>query len=281
MNGGPWQLTKREMHTLFGAPRFWVGFGAVVIVLALSGPFDTQDLMNFAERLVYWGFIGFVTFVLGISTSFLVGLWLWQAGWNELLARAIGGFMGGVPITVFVWFANQWLFGMTMRNFPELLLYCCGISLAVTILFFLIQNTSAPEQSDRETSDRETSDPETAHATQNASGADKGAANSQSAFFDRLPVELGQDLISLQAQDHYIRAVTTKGSHMLLMRMEDACRELENTNGLRVHRSWWVARRHMRKLNKEANKLTVTLSDGQTAPVSRSNRKILVNEIKV
>ncbi|MEM1039096.1 MAG: LytTR family DNA-binding domain-containing protein [Pseudomonadota bacterium] len=246
-------LAKRELQQLIMASKFWIGLGAAVLALGLSGPFDTQDLMNFPERLVYWALTAPITFFIGIGLSSLVASALAPTGINEFLARILGGALAGLPITVFVWYSNIWLFGIDMRGFRELLLYCGGISMALTVLVALLQSSKV-----------DIAPPGTV-APHNVKAGD--------AFFARLPVQLGRDLISLQAQDHYIRVVTPRGSHMLLMRLEDACLELENVPGFRTHRSWWVAEPHVSNLQREGARLSVRLSDGQQVPVSRTHQK--------
>ena len=52
-------------------------------------------------------------------------------------------------------------------------------------------------------------------------------------------------LIYLKTADHYVEAFTTAGSTLVLMRFADAVAELDGAGGLRVHRSYWVARRHV------------------------------------
>ena len=64
-------------------------------------------------------------------------------------------------------------------------------------------------------------------------------------FLDRLPEKLGRDLVYLKTADHYVEAFTTAGSTLVLMRFVDAVAELDGAGGLRVHRSYWVARSHV------------------------------------
>src|SRR4051794_29307167 len=65
------------------------------------------------------------------------------------------------------------------------------------------------------------------------------AAPSQPA---RLPDRLrGARLLAVEAEDHYLRFHTDRGSDLLLMRLADAIAELEGL-GTQTHRSWWVAR---------------------------------------
>lgn len=90
------------------------------------------------------------------------------------------------------------------------------------------------------------------------------------AFFGRLPPEVGHELISLTMQDHYLKVRTDKGSCMILHRITDAETELEKFPGIRVHRSHWVALRHVCAVNSKGSARYVELSDGKKLPVSRT-----------
>jgi DNA-binding LytR/AlgR family response regulator len=91
-------------------------------------------------------------------------------------------------------------------------------------------------------------------------------------FLDRLPEKIrGGALYALEAEDHYLRAHTSKGADLILMRMADAEAELEGVEGLRVHRSWWVARAGVTAARREGDRIILTLKSGVEAPVSRAN----------
>ncbi|MEZ5790290.1 MAG: LytTR family DNA-binding domain-containing protein [Nitratireductor sp.] len=79
--------------------------------------------------------------------------------------------------------------------------------------------------------------------------------------------------MSLQAQDHYVRVTTTRGSEMILIRLADAENELGTGLGERVHRSWWVAKGHASRLERSNGRMELILSNGTSVPVSRSYRK--------
>ena len=89
-------------------------------------------------------------------------------------------------------------------------------------------------------------------------------------FRSRLPPEVGHELISLTMQDHYLKVRTDKGSCMILHRITDAETELEKFPGIRVHRSHWVALRHVCAVNSKGSARYVELSDGKKLPVSRT-----------
>ena len=102
-----------------------------------------------------------------------------------------------------------------------------------------------------------------------ASGGDEAASRTADHFLDRLPPELGRDLIYLRMADHYVEAFTTAGSTLVLMRFADAVAALEAAGGLRVHRSYWVAKKHVTGTARRNARTTLRLTGGHEAPVSR------------
>jgi DNA-binding LytR/AlgR family response regulator len=85
-----------------------------------------------------------------------------------------------------------------------------------------------------------------------------------------MPARLGPDIVALQAEDHYVRVHTALGSELLLMRLSDAIAELDGRPGLRVHRSWWVARTAVVGCEARGRKLGLRLTNGLLAPVARN-----------
>ncbi len=91
-------------------------------------------------------------------------------------------------------------------------------------------------------------------------------------FLERLPAKLkGGTLYAIQAEDHYLRLHTSKGSDLILMRIADAIVELDGIEGAQVHRSWWVARSAVDTVKRDGRRVALLLKDGTEAPVSRPN----------
>ncbi len=101
-------------------------------------------------------------------------------------------------------------------------------------------------------------------------------APSQVRFLDRMPARLaGGEIYAVQADDHYLRIRTSKGSDLILMRLTDAIGELEGIEGAQTHRSWWVAKDGIDKVKRADGRVTLVLKDGTEAPVSRPNVRAL------
>ena len=95
-------------------------------------------------------------------------------------------------------------------------------------------------------------------------------------FPDRLPLALrGAAIRAVQAEDHYLRIYTDRGSDLILMRLSDALDELEGLEGAQTHRSWWVAKDAIRNVARGDGRAILTLDGGIEAPVSRRYAKAL------
>jgi len=91
------------------------------------------------------------------------------------------------------------------------------------------------------------------------------------ALLDRLPARLGRDLVQLEAQQHYLRVVTTRGEHLLLYGLAPAVAELSQRGvaGMQIHRSVWVAWAHVERLDLRPGSLAAVLRDGRRLPIGR------------
>jgi DNA-binding LytR/AlgR family response regulator len=105
---------------------------------------------------------------------------------------------------------------------------------------------------------------------------ESGLAESGPVFLKRLPPRLmGGVLHAVEAEDHYLRLHTSKGSDLILFRLADAIGELEGVDGAQTHRSWWVARAAVSDVRRSEGRVDLVLQSGALAPVSRRNVKVL------
>lgn len=77
------------------------------------------------------------------------------------------------------------------------------------------------------------------------------------------------DVLALQMEDHYVRVHTPQGSELVLMPLGRAIASTR-IDGLRVHRSWWVASHAVAAVEGTPRTLRLHLTNGIIAPVSRS-----------
>ncbi|MDE0023307.1 MAG: LytTR family DNA-binding domain-containing protein [Spirochaetaceae bacterium] len=86
-----------------------------------------------------------------------------------------------------------------------------------------------------------------------------------------LPGRLGRDLVYIKSEDHYIEVHTTVGSSLVKMRFSDAVAELGDS-GIQVHRSYWVATRHVIKSIRSGRRTLLRLTGDHKVPVSVTHR---------
>ena len=84
-----------------------------------------------------------------------------------------------------------------------------------------------------------------------------------------LPV--ANDVLCLQMEDHYVRIHRAHGSTIELMPMKAAIARYGRADGLRVHRSWWVARDAVRKVEQQGRNWRLVLNNGLVVPIARSS----------
>lgn len=87
----------------------------------------------------------------------------------------------------------------------------------------------------------------------------------------RLPSELGTDVIAVASELQYLRVWTPRGCALVLGALADVESD-SGSEGLRVHRSWWIACRHVVSVRRTASGAVCVMSDGRQVPVSRRRR---------
>ncbi len=89
------------------------------------------------------------------------------------------------------------------------------------------------------------------------------------AFLERIPASVAlADVIAVRAEQHYIKVLTGGKAYMVLHRFRDALHELEGSDGLQVHRSWWVRKSAVTRLRQNAKKVCLVLESGEEIPIS-------------
>ena len=224
-----------------------LGIGAIAaLFLSFSGAFGTQGA-PVALRLAYWAGLMIGGSAMGALAISLIQRFqvLETRPWLQglLIVAIITG-----PIALMVFYASKTLLGtpgqtMTILTYlPQVLI----ITIAMTALNY------ATEQRQQTTASIE-------------------RRTEPVRFFSRFSIKLnGATLLAIEAEDHYLRLHTDKGSDLILMRLADAIGELEGIEGARTHRSWWVAKAAIVAAERGDGRATLTLKDGTRVPVSRS-----------
>ena len=84
----------------------------------------------------------------------------------------------------------------------------------------------------------------------------------------RLPPAIGEDVVSVSADLHYLHVHTLLGKATLLGKLEDA-EQLLGGQGLRVHRSHVVNTAHVRRVLRKGSGSWVEMTTGAKLPISR------------
>lgn len=227
------------------------------VILALIGPFGSfQDPL--AIRLIVWVGLSYAGYAIYSPMGAIVERLHTALDLPKLGLWVASVLVATVPMTLVVWSVGQ--VARPEFRFPDAqaflmqYAYVLVIGGGVTVLFNLIELPGGKNaQPPAPVVDRERSP---------APGVP---------FLDRLPPQLGSDLIALEMEDHYVRAHTALGSELILMRMRDAVAELGGIEGEQVHRSWWVARGAVESVERDGRNVRLVLANGLEAPVSRAN----------
>lgn len=242
-NGSPMSLALRETRGIAQAPRAWVGLVVIAALIGLIGPFGTFDAFTLPQRLAYWAVNVAATFFTATFAITLAEAWLAQRITSRPLTLVLAAVLAALPVTMIVVTIVKTT-GADPRalDIAVLYVYCAFITLGVALLSILV-NTPKPAAM---------SDPATPP------------------LLGRLPLAKRGRLVRLSAQDHYTEVVTEAGSELVLMRLADAIAEAAPTEGLRIHRSHWVASSAVTGSHRRNGRVFVSLEDGGEAPVSRS-----------
>lgn len=240
------------------------------ILLALIGPFGSFEL-PFAYRLVYWlglAWAGYACYrpIGGLITR--LGTVLDLPDWSLWL---IGCLVATVPMTLVVWLVSALPPPLEMPSLEDWLAtygYVLAIGAVVTMVFYLVQSKPTASEAGPAAA-APTSQPQTAAAPEPT------ARSPRPSLLDRLPPRLGNDLVALEMEDHYLRVHTRLGSDLILLRMRDALSELDGLDGAQVHRSWWVARSAVERVERDGRNVLLVLSGELHAPVARSQVPVL------
>lgn len=238
------QSTLREMTRMIVRPRYWIVFAAVVALFTITGPFGTYLRLDFLPRLGYWLVVQ--TGAWGIALVFISAsiVRLENSTWPFFLHIFIGSAVAAIPIAIWVVAINSVVFdiGISWQELGANVLISAPVAVAIGLVTWMF--AEPPEL--------------------------PSPGTEPAPLMQRLPVELRGPLVRISVQDHYSEVVTTKGSHLVLLRFSDALNETGDQAGMQVHRSHWVADAAVTALRRSDGRLTIRTSDDVDIPVSRT-----------
>lgn len=231
----------REVRTDLTKRPAIVGMLAFGVILGISGPYNTINLMTPPSRILYWVTVVVVTFCTGSLVDSIIRRLLDQRPAPLVLITSTCAI--GVAVTAVLSVLNLIAFGMWYQTPTHFLTQLGAVTLisgVVVICLFLLK--TGPSQTEAK----------------------------PAPLLSRLPLDKRGALIALSAEDHYVRITTSKGEDLVLMRLSDAVQEIGSTQGLQIHRSHWVALDQIENVTRTGDRGEVTLVDGTTRPISRS-----------
>lgn len=223
---------------------------AIGLALGWMGPFGTYGL-PLERRLLYWvlnvplvGLCASLTIRLAARSSLTAH---WPLGARVILGAVLAGF----PATFIILGLDELVSRRRTLDLHELVEMLITISLCIALIGYPLARLSAARR-------------------MAAIVAAPPEPPAESPFLRRIPPRLGTGLLSLSAEDHYVRVTTHAGSDLVLCRLSDAVAELAPGLGERVHRSWWVAKAAVASVERQNGKISLALVNGETVPVSQS-----------
>jgi hypothetical protein len=234
----------------------WRSFAAAIaagVFLALVGAFGSGTA-SLPQRLLLW----VPMLLFGTLVGEMIGVWMRhrpRIGENALVVWAIVTVLVTGLVTIFAWGYTRMLFGPSFAPGPFFFLWAVAIVTGPVTAIMMLINRPGPAT----------------HAAPPSPHAPPAVR-----FLARIPEKLkGAILYAVEAEDHYLRLHTSKGSDLILFRLADAIAELEGIAGAQVHRSWWVAKDAIAEVQRRDGRVLLRLKNGTEIPVSRPNATAL------
>ena len=247
-------------------------FVLTAALLAYLGPFGTWASLAFSDRLMFWTttvganwIIAHVVFATAIRT-------FRARRWATWIGLGLAAFVAALPGTGVVWLTLDVFLAYRPSDLSDaahLLSQVFVLHLIVgPLVFHLVERTRRRGDTKRGIEDESLGPEESTDAVTRAA--------SEAPLLARLPAYSRAELLHLRMQDHYVEVHTSTGRELLLLRFRDALREVEEVNGLQVHRSHWVARNAVAGVERRGGgRFALRLVNGTSVPVSRSFAPVL------
>jgi hypothetical protein len=256
----------------------WRYFLAVTLVLILLfawlGPQGTAE-GGFFLALFQWTVQVAVPLALAIACQMLLsrsrGFERLGAWWKLVVSGVLGGLLfSPLALAMDFWLGadDQSTLADAGGLFPLLVDEMFGVVPPVALVWVAI---NAPRVLNLDFSDRpdEPRDGSAANSTPSLASAQSEAMRGRTGFRALLPPGLGQDVVYLKSELHYLRVETVKGSALVLYALRDAVAELGEGRGVQPHRSYWVSLDHVLDVRRTGKGWRLDVTGGTEIPVSR------------
>ena len=238
-----------------------VAAAMLAVVVSFVGPLNTATTLGLGDRFLYWGVCAAVAwpfwYVMHVGMLYLTRF-VRHVDNSVGLLTALTILHGAVLVTVVARVADT-LFRPDHPSAKLVSIYALATLLVAShwfcrsLLLYIIRCIVSGSLR--------------AHDVTTIAAGD--GWREPSSFLERLPEDVGRNVIFIKADDHYLDVYTTEGQERLLMSLANAVMELGDS-GIRVHRSFWVARRHVVELQNFDGRHRLVLTGGHYVPVSRT-----------
>ena len=227
---------------------------ALGLLIGLLGPFGTFGTPP-AQRMLAWVIWLLAGYALFRPTNIVAG-WLCEAtGLPHFAGKLLALVVASVPLTLIVTmmvthmpFADV----LRWRGFWTMYLYIVVIAVMASAVMAVVFGRTAPD------------------AAAPDAAAPEPAPSPPAPLASALPLPPGfGPVLALKGEDHYVRIIGEEREELVLMRMRDAIERLEGADGLRIHRSWWVAKNAVVSVRRDGRTAIITLTGNHEAPVAR------------
>jgi hypothetical protein len=239
------------------------------LVLGLFGPFGTYA-MPAGLRIGYWMLFGLGGYAI-FRPMVVVGRWLSEAlNISPLIGIGLAQLVAAAPTTLLIGWLMSGFNVMAVLRSEKLGTLYGQVWLIGFIVNMLVSTIFAQARSN--TTNRSL----VAEIKPTPEPVIEEIADAPAAIplLERLPLGFGIPL-AIKSEDHYVRIYAREREILILLRLRDAIAELGGTQGLQVHRSWWVARDSIVSTARDGRNLTLNLANGITVPVSRDGAALL------
>jgi len=245
-------------------------FFSIAIVLGLlfaliSGDQDKSPIVT----LVQWQLQTLLPMALLIGTHIVLLNNARFAGLNAWLALTISGVVGASMFAPLALMIDFWLEpGVEVTFLEELQDEWLSVTPPVVICWLALNTPWLLGYRIEKSADMDSQ-----------AGKEGHFADDRVEFMTLLPPDKQGRLLLLKSELHYLQVVTDQGSALILYNLGDAIAQLPATQGLMVHRSYWVAYDAIDELVRRGRQGELKLCDGQSVPVSRNRLQAVTNSL--
>lgn len=272
-----YMLAMREIDLVFDPERKLVLYFGITFLAIAVGPFGTYEAMTLSERAIFWSLDvlgGLVILVPVLHVFFRSRLGALLPSWPRFL---LGVALGALPTAGYITVLYEAVAAdiRISTPFPLLFVQVCVFSSMLLIVEFKLWPAIFGE-GHRRPPRAPNAGALAAVAPMPATAPAKPRAPVEPpvrgpALLDRLPPEHARaEIVSISMQDHYAEIATTAGKALILMRLSDAIELVQDCPGARIHRSHWVARAHVDRIERNGRRYEVVMKDGRRLPIGNT-----------